>query len=79
MVVDAQVDDHVGEAGVAAVALDDEQAGRLLPAPVAARRLRRREAVEEPLRRAARPRDASNVSAIASTVSRETRMLPCAA
>ena len=49
MVVDAQVDDDVGEARVAAVALDDEERRRLLAAAVAARRLRRVEAVEQPL------------------------------
>ena len=41
--------------GVAAVALDDEQRGRLLAAPVAARRLRGGEALEQPLARAACP------------------------
>ena len=78
MVVDAQVDDDVGEARVAAVPLDDEERGRLLAAPVAARGLRRGEAVEQPLRER-RPAIASNVSASASTVSPETRMFPCAA
>ena len=77
MVVDAQVDDDVGEAGVAAVPLDDEQRGRLLAAPVAARRLRAASASSS--RSGERPRDDSNVSASASTVSAETRMLPWAA
>src|SRR5215210_9425584 len=49
MVVDAQVDDDVGEARIAAVALDDEQARRLLSAPVAARFLGRGEAIEQPI------------------------------
>ena len=49
VVVDAQVDERVGEAGVAAVSLDDEQRRRLLAAAVAARRLRRRQTVDEPL------------------------------
>src|SRR6185503_13156778 len=49
MVVDAQVDDDVGQAAVAAVRLDDEQPGRLLPAPVAPRSLRRREEREQAL------------------------------
>ena len=49
VVVDAQVDEDVGELRVAAVALDDEQAGRLLAAPVASGELRRGEAAEEPL------------------------------
>ena len=48
VVVDAQVDQHVAEPRVPAFALDDEQRGRLLPAPVAARRLRCVEAVEQP-------------------------------
>ncbi len=50
VVVDAEIDEHVREAGVAAVALDDEQRGGLLAAAVAARGLRRREAVEQALR-----------------------------
>ena len=55
VVVDAQVDEDVAEAGVAAVALDDEQRGRLLAAAVAAGGLRRGEALEQPLgERAAR-------------------------
>jgi hypothetical protein len=52
MVVDAQVDDDVGEAQVAAVPLDDEEPGGLLPAPVAARGLCRRERLEDALREA---------------------------
>ena len=50
VVVDAQVDERVGEARVAAVALDDEQRRGLAAAAVAARALRRIEAVEQPLR-----------------------------
>ena len=49
VLVHAQVDDAVGEARVAAVALDHEQRRRLLAAPVAARGLCRVEAVEQPL------------------------------
>ena len=49
VVVDAEVDEGVGQPGVAAVALDDEQRGRLLAAAVAAGCLRRGEAVEQPL------------------------------
>ena len=49
MVVGAQVDDDVREAGVAAVRLDDEERGGLLPAPVAAGRLPGGEAAEQPL------------------------------
>ena len=49
VVVDAQVDDDVGEPGIAAVALDDEQASRLLAAAVAAGLLRGGEAIEQPL------------------------------
>ena len=55
VVVDAQVDEDVAQRGVAAVALDDEQRGRLLAAPVAARGLRGGEALEQPLARAACP------------------------
>ena len=78
VIVDAEVDERVGEPAVAAVALDDEQRRRLLAAPVAARGLRGGEAVEQPLgeRRAGA---ASKVSASASTVSAETRMFPWAA
>ena len=54
MLVDAQVDDLVGEPGVPAVSLDDEERCRLLPAPIAARRLSRVEAVEQPLGERAR-------------------------
>ncbi len=54
VLVDAQVDEAVGEAGVAAVALDDEQGGRLLAAPVAAGSLRGVEAVEQALGERAR-------------------------
>ena len=67
----------VREPRVAAVLLDDEQRRRLLAAPVAAGGLGCVEAVEQPLGEWARER--SKVSAIASTVSAETRMLPCAA
>ena len=49
VVVDAEVDDEVGEPGVAAVALDDEQRGGLLAAPVAARSLRGGEALDQAL------------------------------
>src|SRR5581483_10320359 len=48
VVVDAQVEDEVGELRVAAVALDDHERRRLLAAPVSARGLRGVEAVEEP-------------------------------
>ena len=55
VIVDAQVDQHIGEPGVATVALDDEEGGRLLAAAVAARGLGGGKAVEQPLRqRAAR-------------------------
>ena len=74
VIVDAEVDEDVGEAGVAAVPLDDEQGGRLLTAGVAAGRLAGRERLEQALRE--RPVAASKVSASASTVSTETRMLP---
>src|SRR5581483_12064046 len=46
VIVDAEVDDAVGEAAVAAVALDDEQGGRLLAAAVTPRSLRGGEATE---------------------------------
>ena len=49
MVVDAEVDERVGESRVATVALDDEQGGGLPAAAVAARRLRGVEAVEQSL------------------------------
>ena len=78
VVVDAEVDQRVGEPGVATALLDDEQRGRLLPAPVAAGRLGGGEAFDQPLRERC-PSAASNVSASASTVSPETRMLPWAA
>ena len=77
VVVDAQVDEDVGQPRVAAVPLDDEERGRLLSAPVAARRLRGGEAVDQALRQRA-PRVRLNVSASASTVSGPTRMFPCA-
>ena len=48
MVVDAQVDEAVGEPGVAAVPLDDEKRRGLAPAAVATRRLCGVEAVEQP-------------------------------
>ena len=50
VVVDAEIDEHIREAGVAAVALDDEQRCRLLSAAIAAGRLRRRQRLEEPFR-----------------------------
>ena len=49
VIVDAEVDEDVGEAGVAAVALDDDQRRGLLAALVAARRLRRRERLDQAL------------------------------
>ena len=49
MVVDPEVDEDVGEARVAAVSLHDEEGGRLLAAPVAARCLRRGEALDQAL------------------------------
>ena len=49
VVVDAEVDERVGEPRVAAVALDDEHGGRLLPPLVAAGRLCRRERLEQAL------------------------------
>ena len=79
VVVDAQVDEHVREPRVAAVSLDHEQRRGLLAAPVAARRLRRRERVQQACGEAGGPHDASNEAASASTVSTETRMFPCAA
>ena len=79
VVVDAQVDEDVRERRVAAVPLDDEERGGLLSAPVAACRLRGREAGEQPLGERRAGAVASNVSASASTVSAETRMFPCAA
>ena len=78
VVVDAQVDERIGEARVASVALDDEQRRRLAATAVAAGGLRRVEAVEQPLRERG-PAVASNVPASASTVAPETRMFPCAA
>ena len=76
VVVDPEVDDGVGEAGVAAVPLHDEERRRLLAAPVAARRLRRGEAADAAGRPAAVPRDASNASASAVTVSRRRGCFP---
>jgi hypothetical protein len=49
VVVDAEIEEDVREAGVAAVGLDDEKRGGLLAAAVAAGRLRRVEAVEQAL------------------------------
>ena len=49
VVVDAEVDERVRQPRVAAVPLDDEQRRRLLAAAVAARGLRRGEAVDQPL------------------------------
>ena len=77
VVVDAEVDDDVGEPRVAAVPLDDEERRGLLAAPVAARSLGGGEARSR--RSASEPSVASNVSASASTVAPETRMFPCAA
>ena len=78
VVVDAKVDEDVREPRIAAVALDHEQARRLLAAAIAARGLCRREAFEQALREG-RPSVCSKVVASASTVSAETRMFPCAA
>ena len=78
MVVDPKVDERVGEPCVAAVPLDDEQRSRLLATAVSASFLGGREAVEEPFGEW-RPAEETNVSARASTVAAETRMLPCAA
>ncbi len=50
MVVDAKVDDRVGEPPVAGILLDDEERRRLLAAPIATGRLRRGEALEQALR-----------------------------
>ena len=50
VVVDPEVDEDVRQPGVPAVFLDDQQRGRLLAAPVAARSLRRRETLDQPLR-----------------------------
>ena len=49
MVVDAQIDEDVGQLRVAAIALDDEKRGRLLAATVTARRLCRGETVDQAL------------------------------
>ena len=49
MVVHAEVEDDIGEAGVAAILLHDEERGRLLAAAVAAGSLSGVEAVQEPL------------------------------
>ena len=49
VVVGAEVDEDVGQAGVAAVPLDDEQRRRLLAAAVASRSLGRGEAVDQAL------------------------------
>lgn len=49
VVVDAEVDQDVGEPRVALLRADDEKTGRLLPAAVATGRLRRVEAVEKAL------------------------------
>src|SRR5205085_2767034 len=43
-------DENVGQLRVAAVLLHDEKRRRLLPAAIAARRLRRRQALDQPLR-----------------------------
>ena len=78
VIVDAQVDDGVGQARVAAAALDHEQRRRLLAAAVAAAACAASRASS---RRSASgaPADDMNVSASASTVAPETRMLPWAA
>ena len=77
MVVDAQVDEDVRQARVAAVLLDDEERGGLLAAPVAARRLGRVEAVEQPLGERL-PAVASNV--VGERVDRRRdEDVPCAA
>ena len=78
MVLDAELDDDVRHARVAAVALDDEERRGLLAAAVASCRLRGGEAVDQAVGERSPALD-SNVSASASTVSAETRMLPCAA
>ena len=70
VVVGTEVDERVGEPGVAAVPLDDEQRRRLLATAIASRCLGGGEAVEEPF---------SERAARASTVARETRMFPWAA
>ena len=49
MVVDAEIDEGVGEPGIARVLLDHEQGRRLLASLVSSRRLGGGEAVEEPL------------------------------
>ena len=54
VVVHAQVDEDVGEAGVAAVPLDDEERGRLLAARVATGGLAGREGLEQSLGERAR-------------------------
>ena len=79
VVVHPEVDEDVREPRVSLLRADDEDRRRLLAATVAARRLRCVEAVEQALGERASRRSASNVSASASTVSAETRMLPCAA
>ena len=53
VIVDSQVADEVRQLGVASVPLDDQEGRRLLSPPVAARRLRGRQAVEQPLGEAA--------------------------
>ena len=50
VVVHAQVDDRVREPRVAGVLLHDQKRGRLLSSPVASCRLRRGEALDQPLR-----------------------------
>ena len=53
MVVDAEVDENVGQRRVAAVALHDEQRRGLLPPTVSAGRLRGGKRLEQPFREGA--------------------------
>ena len=74
VIVDAEVDEDVREAGIATVALDDQERRRLLAAAVSAGGLRRGQAFQQALREW--PVAPSKVSASASTVSPETRRFP---
>ena len=78
VVVDAKIDDDIGEARIAGVLLDDQERRRLLAAPVAAGSLRGRQALEQPLGQrevaVALERRRERVDRAA-----ETRMLPWAA
>ena len=56
VVVDPEVDERVAQTRIAAVALDHEQRGRLLPAPVAAGCLCGVQAVQQALRERSRAR-----------------------